>query len=490
MKLKRIISALLVFTMVMACSVCAVSANGTYQVTTSYDVSTKEITVNAKLAGATADSMVSYLIIEPEEVTTGEGEEATTTLNYDVKADGSNILHIDQATANTSGAATYDSATIPFSELENAKVKFVSSASEELAPYEAGRKADGSVSNVGTYTKSVTKFTKLQTGVIVYNQSDSGQTVGMYYVTKDGAVIGTDSRGTNLNATRWQSEGHFDDLFNGDTAFINKGLKQYIPLDDVVAWSLVLGNKDNRESAVQLLFKKVGTSFSGELSTDTGTMKLYNNYNEVMGKEGSNYDLTINGIYKDDVTDGKFGTLNVSGGDVFSVDKTNVPVPYDNKEVGFTRALKAMTIDAKPIYGTFTSYNNGIEYPSVTILVTATDVATADNAGLKIQAVTKGAATVEGAYPAEVEVVDLGICPNAYTGTKNFAIQLFDSANEGYLNPEKYDIVATPVLKVADEWVELSVTGSVTGKVEGDTIADGKYYVVDRDTVATEDVAE
>ena len=68
MKLKRIISALLVFTMVMACSVCAVSANGTYQVTTSYDVSTKEITVNAKLAGATADSMVSYLIIEPEVV--------------------------------------------------------------------------------------------------------------------------------------------------------------------------------------------------------------------------------------------------------------------------------------------------------------------------------------------------------------------------------------------------------------------------------------
>ncbi|MBR5517541.1 MAG: hypothetical protein IKV86_00770 [Clostridia bacterium] len=488
MKLKRIISALLVFTMVMACSVCAVSANGTYQVTTSYDVSTKEITVNAKLAGATADSMVSYLIIEPEEVTTGEGEEAETTLNYDVKADGSNILHIDQATANASGAATYDSATIPFADLENAKVKFVSSASEELAPYEVKRNADGSVSNVGTYTKSVTKFTKLQTGVIVYNQSDSGETVGMYYVTKDGAVIGTDSRGTNLNAARWQSEGHFDDLFNGDTAFINKGLKQYIPLDDVVAWSLVLANTDNRESAVDFLFKKVGTSFSGELSTDTGTIKIYNNYNEATGK-GSNYDLTINGIYKDDVTDGKFGTLNVSGGDVFSVDKSNVPYGY-SKPNGITKAVKAMTIDAKPIYGTFTSYNNGIEYPSVTILVTATDVATADNAGLKIQAVTKGAATKEGAYPAEVEVVDLGICPNAYTGTKNFAIQLFDSANEGYLNPELYDIVATPVVKVADEWVELTVTGSATGADAVEGSMDGKYFVIKRDTVATEAAAE
>ena len=487
MKLKRIISALLVFTMVMACSVCAVSANGTYQVTTSYDVSNKAITVNAKLAGAAADSMVSYLIVEP--VTTGEGEEATTS--YDVLADGSNILHIDQATANASGAATYDAATIPAAELKGAKVKFTSSASEELAPYEVARKEDGSIVSVKYYTKSVTKFSDVLTGVVVTNASDSGKQTPIYYVTKDGAVYGT-IRGTNLNESRWVSS-KMDELFNGDTTNINDGnLKQFIPLDDTVAVSVDLGNTDGRESAVRLRIYKYGTSFSGKLARtdDSEHIEIYNNYAHLDSSDKTNnIDLTINGLYKDDITDGYLGTMKIEGGDLLWVGKENVPEGYGEPN-GITGAVKAMTIDAKPIYGTFTSYNNGVEYPSVTILVTATDVATADKAGLKIQAVTKGAATKEGAYPAEVEKVDLGICPNAYSGTRKFGIQLFDSANEGYLNPELYDIVATPVINVgtadAPEWVELTVTGSATGAAAVEGTADGKYFVVNRNTVATE----
>ena len=520
MKLKRIISALLVFTMVMACSVCAVSANGTYQVTTSYDVSTKAITVNAKLAGATADSMVSYLIIEPEEVTTGEGEEAKTTLNYDVKADGSNILHIDQATANASGAATYDAATIPAAELKGAKVKFTSSASEELDPYvtnkftkyclktdkenvekmitieaynklsAADQKLYEATWDANYYTKSVTKFSDVLTGVVVTNSSDSGRTTPIYYVTKDGAVYGG-TRGTNLNESRWNTA-KMDELFNGDTTNINKDMKQFIPLDDAVAVSVDLGNTDGRESAVRLRIYKYGTSFSGKLARTEGSehIEIYNNYAHLDSSDKTNnVDLTINGLYKDDITDGYLGTIKLEGGDLLWVGKENVPEGY-SKPNGITGAVKAMTIDAKPIYGSFTSYNNGVEYPSVTILVTATDVATADKAGLKIQAVTKGAATKEGAYPAEVEKVDLGICPNAYSGTTKFGIQLFDSANEGYLNPELYDIVATPVINVgtadAPEWVELTTTGSATGAAAVEGTADGKYFVVDRDTVATE----
>ena len=97
-------------------------------------------------------------------------------------------------------------------------------------------------------------------------------------------------------------------------------------------------------------------------------------------------------------------------------------------------------------------------------------------------AVTKGAATLDGAYPAEVEKIDLGICPNACEGTKNFAIQLFDSANEGYLNPDKYDIVAIPVISDDNgDWVELTTLG---------TWDDNRYYVVNRNTTATEAAAE
>ena len=67
MKLKRIISALVVFTLVMTCAVCSVSADATYQTITTYDVSTGDITVNAKLAGAKEGSMVSYIIYGDDE---------------------------------------------------------------------------------------------------------------------------------------------------------------------------------------------------------------------------------------------------------------------------------------------------------------------------------------------------------------------------------------------------------------------------------------
>lgn len=532
MKLKRIISALLVFTMVMACSVCAVSANGTYQVTTSYNVSTREITVNATLAGAAADSMVSYLIVKP--VTTEEGT------SYDVLADGSNILHIDQATANTSGAASYDTATIPFAELNDAKVKFVSSASETLDPftnfthvrtgvyyltYKDGKttkvdyntfitpeeynalskaekesyKSAESCWSVSNYTKSVTKFTDLQKGIIIANLSDSGQTTTISYVTKDGKVYGA-SRGTNLTTSRW-ADGHYDELFTGEymyeavdkngnptgemaNAIYDGQLKQYVPVDDVVAWTVDIKNNDsNRETATSWKISKEGTSFNGRLNgtAERAEFIILNNYNEGKGN-GENVDLTINGLYKEDVTDGYFGDIKIGGGDMLFVYKQNTPVGNGAAQGSPSGAAKkAITIDANPIYGTFTSYNNGIEYPAVTILVTATDVAIADKAGLKLTAVTKGAATLNGAYPAEVEKIDLGICPNAYEGTKNFAIQLFDSANEGYLNPDKYDIIATPVINENGAWTELTTLG---------TWDDNRYFVVERGTTATEAAAE
>ena len=562
MKLKRIISALLVFTMVMACSVCAVSANGTYQVTTSYDVSTKEITVNAALAGAAADSMVSYLIVKP--VTTEDGT------SYEVSEDGSNILHIDQATANGSGAATYETAKIPFSELENAKVKFVSSASETLTPFEKGvvayvltdankgmagnpiKDKDGKETgevikeslkpaeysalpadatkvvykgnphkkmytiqfSCEAYTKSVTKFNELQKDIVVINGSDSGKPTKMYYVTKDGEVLGGNGeRGNNFTAERWDNY-KLSELFDGDLSDNNlTANKQVVPLDDVVAWMVVISNttaktgEAHRETASEYSFIKIATSFSGDLSTKSEPFVIYNNYNEYSEKlvevkvndkiekvplkdlGRPNVDLTINGIYKDDVKDGKFGNITLEGGDIIKLYKQNTPVGNPNDQDSAAATIEAMTIDADPIYGTFTSYNNGIEYPSVTFLVTATDVETANKAGLRIRAYPKGSVTFDETLPPEgaaSQYIELGICPNANTGTKNFAIQLFDSANQGYLNPDEYDLVATPVINDAEEgeddsWTVLSPVGE---------FSDSRFFTVKTRTTATEVVAE
>ena len=84
MKLKSLISALVVFTIVMTCAVSAVSAmEAKYTTTTTY--SAAGVTVTTEVTGLSEDSMVSYVIYDDSET--------------DVPNDG-NIKYINQDTAS------------------------------------------------------------------------------------------------------------------------------------------------------------------------------------------------------------------------------------------------------------------------------------------------------------------------------------------------------------------------------------------------------
>ena len=300
MKLKRIISALVVFTMVMTCAVCSVSAaEGTYNITTSYDVSTKNITVNAAIAGGTAGSMVSYLIVSPWEKTTGEGEEATTTTVYDVKENGSNILHIDQATLDASGAANMDEFTAEYAYLKGGKVKFVSSADDTLSRATSGTAPYD-------YVQSVEKFTDVLTGITFVNESNNGNKTDMYYIKSDGTFVNATPSG-NMNASRFDPNWYDGDFSSTRMAFV--------PLDDVVALAVVAEtyDTDSNYNKIRIRYTKRTGSAAGEANDDETTFTVYNNYSTTSGSEPTTNRM-INGFYKEDITDGYFGNIALEPG--------------------------------------------------------------------------------------------------------------------------------------------------------------------------------
>jgi hypothetical protein len=459
MKLKRFISALIVFTMVMTCAVC-VSADATYNVTTVYELGSDgnysgNITLNASVAGATPDTFVSYLLVAP--VTSGEGEEATTS--YEVLADGKNILHIDQATVDASGNAKFDSAKAAFADYEGGKVKFVSSGSDVFTAKEtpAGK------TWYDTYLRSIDTVSKTQASVTYLTISDNGGRTNFYYVTKDNKVVNANS-GTNFTTDRYQLEG-FDlpAYYSGDDTKL--GNKKMLPIEDMKAWIFDFNNATSRTVAkITLVIKKLGSTSTGK-SAAAKTFTIYNNTNGT--------DLSINGRYKDDITDGKFGTLTIEPGAVYALDKGQGTTAADE-----TKPSQFVTIDAAPIYSTV-DFGYGARN-SVTFL--ATNNVDQDIA-LKITAYPNGTVSHDGDLPAEGEAVELGIYENAFAASedvsKQFGIQLVDSADTTeYLDADKYDLEATPCVKDENgEWVELDVWGT-------------NYFTVNRATTATEKVAE
>lgn len=458
MKLKRFISALIVFTMVMTCAVC-VSADATYNVTTVYELGSEgnysgNITLNASVAGATADTYVSYLLVKPD----AEG-------NVVVAEDGSNILHIDQATVDASGNATFDSAKAAFADYEGGKVKFVSSGSDvftakEILPQKIGDKQQ---QWYDYYLRSIDTVSKTQAAVTYLNVSDNGARTHFYYVTKDNRVVNADGN-SNFTTERYNTAG-FDlpEYYSGDDTKL--GNKRILPVEDMKAWIVDFSNKSDRTVAkIVLAIKKMKSTATGKYTT-AQTFIIYNSANGT--------DLAVNGRYKDDITDGKFGTLTIEPGAVYGLDKSQGKTATSE-----TKPAQFVTIDAAPIYSKV-DFGYG-ERNSVTFLATKKvdqDIA------LKITAYPNGTVSHDGDMPAEGEAVELGIYENAFAASedvsKQFGIQLVDSADTTeYLDADKYDLEATPCVKNENgEWVELSVWGT-------------NYFTISRATTATEKVAE
>ncbi len=471
MKLKRIISALIVFTMVMTCAVC-VSADATYNVTTVYELGSDgaysgNITLNASVSGATADTFVSYLLVAPVETTTGEGEEAVTTKSYEVEADGRNILHIDQATVDSSGNANFDSVKAAFAEFEGGKVKFVSSGNDTFVAdgTKVDYNGDGKVTtddkdennknpDVDSYVRSIDKVSKTQASVTLIDVQDNGESTNTYYVTDDNVVVFAKT-GTNFGIGSNGTDrfiGTFDwiNYVSGDETSL--GSKAIIPIEGVKAWIVDFFNASSRTViGVKVEMQSLETSATGTKNA----VKTYTFYDPNKG-----VDLTVNGRYKEDVSDGKFGTIPLTGGTVMGIKKTQ-----GTTATGETKPSEFITLEAAPVYSEV-DFGYGPR-KSATFLAKSAAGHFDDEIALKITAYPNGTVSHDNTIAEAGEPVELGIYENAYLGSEEFqngyfGIQLVDSAETTeYLDPDKYDLEATPCVKdEAGEWVELDVMGT------------------------------
>ena len=456
MKLKRIISALVVFTLVMTCAVCSVSADATYQTITTYDVSTGDITVNAKLAGAKEGSMVSYIIYGDD-----DAETADTVAE-------SNIVHIDQATVGADGAATFDAVTTDFADFKNRHVQFVSNE-ETLAAW-----ANGGVKTGRAY--SVETISDLQTSVLFLCASANGKETSVSALI-DGVPTAFQGTGSNID-TRWKYK---DEALNIPT------LGAWVDLEKATAIMVDLGNKANRDSWFAARFSKYAGSYNGETQkAENGdwvyaTSETDDEGTSVKGGvvgEGQ-VNLLVDGLYKDDITDNEFAGLELFGGDIIGVNHITAPqAAHTAKSVNYATVYN-------PIVGKYedSEPEGVVERDSVTFLCTMTAAAYAEGeVGLNIYRYEK----VANSKDAELE--QIASCPSA-AESGNFAIQLFDGSDNGELDPEKYDFVAYPYVTIDGVKVELTVFGdSYVTNPDGDSKSGNAYgscYFYTRNRSAT-----
>lgn len=125
MKLKRIISALVVFTLVMTCAVCTVNAAGVYQATTHY-TSDGKVSVTAEVTGANDGDFVSYIIYGDDDASNNDVDGVKEAVTE------GNIKYIDQATVSGTVA---DFGTIEFDveDIENRNIKFATNGEDLIA---------------------------------------------------------------------------------------------------------------------------------------------------------------------------------------------------------------------------------------------------------------------------------------------------------------------------------------------------------------------
>lgn len=427
MKLKRIISALVVFTLVMTSAVCSVSAAATYQTITSYDVSTGEMTVNAKLAGAKEGSMVSYIIY-------GDADAANNA--EEAVAEG-NIVHIDQATVGADGTASFDAVTTDFADLNNRQVQFVSNE-EDLAAWANGVKTGRAY--------SVETISDLQTSVLFLCASANGKGTSVSALI-DGVPTAFQGTGSNISS-RWVYK---DEALNIPT------LGAWVDLEKATAIMVDLGNRASRDSWFAARFSKYAGSYNGaNQKADDGewvyaTSKTNDEVTQVKGGvvgEGQ-VNMLVDGLYKDDITDNEFAGLELFGGDIIGVNHITDPVGANT-----ATSVNYATV-YNPIIGKYedSEPEGVVERDSVTFLCTMTAAAYAEGeVGLNIYRYEK----VANSKDAELELI--ASCPSA-AESGNFAIQLFDGSGEGELNPEKYDFVAYPYVTIDGVKVELTVFG-------------------------------
>ncbi len=430
MKLKRLLCALVVFTLMMTSVVCSVSA-ATYQTTTVYNVGSGEgdlgsISLKTTVYGLTEGSMVSYIIYK----------------GTSVAEDGSNIEYIDQQTADSSCTVEFDTgAKFETNTIEGMAYTFASSGNEHTSATYApvmktsynGAQSDVTSTDYSTipmgtnvawrnYFLSFTGKNKVTyTGIETVSLSYTG-----YPVEDDNGIIEHELG----NRTR--------DLIRNEVRYTCKA--PYVHPGSVVEFDI-----DTTAGYKVTEFKlQENSDFSGDSHT-------------VQNSTTNFADNIVGNKLKFDLYD------EIANGDYFQVGGQYTIFGTTTEAVTSTEA-KYIKIDGDAVYSTL---KDGSE--AVTFLMTKSDKLTdSDDFGINVYAYPAGS---EDAEDAEAEIRFTGMKALDVDGNK-FGIQLYvnaDDANAKYFNSADYTLKAVPYIDGA----ELATTGAdlfyttTTGTLDG-----------------------
>ena len=403
MKLKRLLCALVVFTLMMTSVVCSVSA-ATYKTTTVYNVSSNPdelgtVSLKTEIAGADEGSMISYIIYNNN---VKEGAEAA---DNKVDVDGADIEYIDQKTVGESGNVTFGTeAKFPTDAISGRRYVFASSGGEEFV-YEAltnssSKKIGNNAVDIIDQNWKVNMSAQAGHVTVKFEEHIRGQeeTNSGYLVRKEG-----DS---------WKT--HTEKIYPDSKVVLTT-----IPEPGYYI------------STVNI--HRAGNVFNGGNAVATG------------GTAAKLPPYHIGNKLKLDLSDGKIGTYAITGaGDNLSV--RMVATALTDEEAATAQYIK---VDSQPIY---TRTDDG--YLSVTFLMTKSatiddpGVDTADF-GINVYAFPVGTTdtTLSGA-----EATFKGLKAE-YVDNNRFGIQLITAQttadgvaeeNAKYFDSSKYELVAVP----------------------------------------------
>lgn len=429
MKLKRLLCALVIFTLMMTSVVCSVSA-ATYQTTTVHnlgngagDIGT--VSLKTTITGLDEGSMVSYIIYDNDEDAAGYN-------NGDVAEDGANITYIDQQTADSTGTLVFgEEAKFSGNQLAYQRYKFATSGDEEF-----------------TYKTPV-------------NLTNGAEKSGA-----DTLPIGTDVVANNwgieyrirYNDTSWSNVKHmsidsYSDVLGRlqttSTVFVEDGVKTGTSSTKVVTHP--------GSTTVISYVPKNGYVFTG-LSADTmaDTTGGGDSYN--VGTRVQLIGQYIGGKIKLDPQTSTLDPTFFQPGNYYQFRTVSV---YDYSAVSTAKYIK---IDGNPIYGE----ENGEK--SVTFLMTKADtIADTDDYGINLYVFNKqsGIGSLDDA-----EVVFTGL-KSLGEGNK-FGIQVVapvDDDNAKYLDSANYELVAIPYCN----GTEFKSTGKTNMYIVDNAELSGRY---------------
>ena len=461
MKLRRLISALVVFTLVMTCALSVVSVEAdetsvpTYHATTTYNPATDEITVHAKITGATSGSVVTFTIYGDNDRSTGDD------------VDGDDVVHTAEGTVAEDGTLVFEECTYSYTAVENRKIKFTSDM-DELTRYNNGAEA---ATNVCQSVNEITRFNK---SILFATKNFFGGKYCISYV-KDGVVYESKTLSSALaSKTAWagannNGRAQYDDP---DAAGDDDSCIFVLPLD-ADYWMIDFRAAKDRSITNTINIYNYSGSFNGkEYSGMTGDTIFDNSGATIVNN-------LVGNRYKEVVSDGTFAGINLEGGKILALNITNAT----DKTTG-TASRWYMTIYSDPIIGEYTDANGRV-WDSLTFLYKVGYDSTKN--GIRIYRYPKGTVNYDsagGTAGAVGELVETNAndqdvfgYPKANVSKGNYGVQLV-----GDLELDKYDYEAIPCMYSnstygGNGWVEITPFGTTGFTYSGRPT----YYVNERD---------